>query len=68
MRLFGLSILAGLMVVASHTSYAQRDCDRACLGTMLDQYLDAVVKHDPSAAPLALGIRQTENAINVAPG
>jgi hypothetical protein len=35
---------------------------------MLDQYLAAVVQHDPSAAPLAVGIRQTENAINVAPG
>jgi hypothetical protein len=35
---------------------------------MLDQYLAAVVKHDPKAAPLAVGVRQTENAINVAPG
>jgi hypothetical protein len=35
---------------------------------MLDQYLGAVVKHDPSAAPLIIGFRQTENAINVAPG
>jgi hypothetical protein len=43
-------------------------CDRACLRTMLDQYLAAVVKHDPSAAPLVVGFRQTENAINVRPG
>jgi hypothetical protein len=35
---------------------------------MLDQYLAAVVKHDPSAAPLVVGFRQTENAINVRPG
>ena len=47
---------------------AQTTCDRACLRTMLDQYLDAVVKHDPKAAPLVVGFRQTENAINVAPG
>ena len=26
-------------------------CDRACLKTTLDQYLNAVVKHDPKAAP-----------------
>ena len=32
---------------------------------MLDQYLTAVVKHDPTAAPLVVGFRQTENAINV---
>jgi hypothetical protein len=37
-------------------------CDRACLKTSLDQYLTALVKHEPSAAPLALGFRQTENA------
>jgi hypothetical protein len=47
---------------------AQATCDRACLKTMLDQYLTAVTKHDPSAAPLVLGFRQTENAINVRPG
>jgi hypothetical protein len=35
---------------------------------MLDRYLDAVVAHDPSAAPLVVGFRQTENAINVRPG
>ena len=37
-------------------------CDRACLKTALDQYLAALVTHEPSAAPLALGFRQTENA------
>ena len=47
---------------------AQSACDRACLRTMLDQYLDAVIKHDPKAAPLVVGFRQTENAINVSPG
>ena len=47
---------------------AQSDCDRACLRTLLDQYLNAVVANDPSAAPLVIGFRQTENAINVRPG
>jgi hypothetical protein len=44
---------------------AQAECDRACLRTLLDQYLAAVMKHDSNAAPLAVGFRQTENAINV---
>jgi hypothetical protein len=44
------------------------NCDRACLRTLLDQYLNAVIKHDPSAAPLMIGFRQTENAIVVRPG
>ena len=50
------------------SAQAPATCDRACLRTMLDQYLDAVVKHDPKAAPLIVGFRQTENAVNVAPG
>jgi hypothetical protein len=43
-------------------------CDRACLKTMLEQYLNAVIAHDPSKAALVIGFRQTENAINVRPG
>jgi hypothetical protein len=37
-------------------------CDRACLQSFLDQYVQAVLKHDPLAAPLRVGYRQTENA------
>lgn len=44
---------------------AQAACDRTCLRTLLDQYLAAVIKHDPAAAPVVVGFRQTENAINV---
>src|ERR1700681_3517094 len=44
---------------------AANDCDRACLKTSLDQYLAAVIKHDPSAAPLFVGFRQTENSVVV---
>jgi hypothetical protein len=44
---------------------AANDCDRACLRGTLDQYLNAVVKHDPGAAPLFVGFRQTENAVVV---
>jgi hypothetical protein len=61
---------SGMMLVAlgASSAAAQSACDRACLRTMLDQYLAAVVKHDPAAAPLVVGFRQTENAINVRPG
>ncbi len=63
----GVVAIAGAAAPASAQS-AQQACDRACLRTMLDQYLAAVVKHDPAAAPLVVGFRQTENAINVRPG
>ena len=53
---------------AARRSLSEGGCDRGCLRTLLDQYLTAVIKHDPSAAPLVVGFRQTENAINVRPG
>ena len=43
-------------------AWAANDCDRNCLKRTLDQYLQAVIKHDPTAAPLFIGFRQTENA------
>ena len=63
-------IVCSVMIVAVGTASAsaQEACDRACLRTMLDQYLNAVIKHDPAAALLVVGFRQTENAINVRPG
>jgi hypothetical protein len=60
---------AALVIIAgSDSALAQSACDRACLGGMLDRYLAAVVAHDRSKAPLAVGFRQTENAINAVPG
>lgn len=44
------------------------DCDRACLNGVLDQYLNAVIQHNPSAVPLTPGYRQTENAVVRRPG
>ena len=69
-RRFTLRVLFGAALTAwgIPPASAQSACDRACLRSMLDQYLAAVIKHDPSAAPLVAGFRQTENAINVRPG
>ena len=39
------------------------DCDRSCLGSFLDQYLNAIIANDASQAPLSYGFRQTENSI-----
>jgi hypothetical protein len=59
-------VLAAVVVVTVGVSGAQAQsaaaCDRACLRTMLDQYLNAVIAHDPSKAPLILGFRQTDVA------
>jgi hypothetical protein len=60
LRISALALVAALNALA-----AANDCDRACLRNSLDQYLNAVVKHDPAAAPLFVGFRQTENAVVV---
>ena len=64
-----LTWIAGAIVVAGAAAPASaqsaQTCDRACLRTMLDQYLTAVVKHDPTAAPLVVGFRQTETFTTV---
>jgi hypothetical protein len=52
-----------LFLTLAAPARAADDCDRACLRALLDQYLTAVTKHDPAAAPLFAGFRQTENAV-----
>jgi hypothetical protein len=37
------------------------NCDRACLENLVDQYLAAVVAHDPKRLPLSRDVRYTEN-------
>jgi hypothetical protein len=66
----GRSFTGALFVLAggANAFAAGHECDRACLKSVLDQYLNAVVKHDPAAAPLFVGFRQTDNAVVVRPG
>jgi hypothetical protein len=50
-----------LMASAATVAAAQPACDRQCLEGLVDRYVDALVRHDPSAVPLAAGVRYTEN-------
>jgi hypothetical protein len=43
--------------VFSTIASAAPSCDRACMMALVDQYLAAVVKHDPSGLPLSPGVR-----------
>ena len=61
-------IFAATLLTASSALAASAPCDRACHKSMLDQYLNAVIKHNPAGAPLFVGFRQTENAVVVRPG
>lgn len=61
-------MLALIAAVYTDTTFAQSSCDRGCLQQTLDRYLTAVVDNSPETAPLAVGIRQTDNAVNFAVG
>jgi hypothetical protein len=65
-RIFAYSLLAFLGSASAFA--ATPDCGRACLRDVLDRYMGAVLKHDPSSAPLFAGFRETDNAVAVKPG
>ena len=56
-------IFLGIFFVLGASASAASKCDRECLKTTLNGYLDALVKHNPHAAPLAGKFRYTENAL-----
>lgn len=61
------ALLALACTLLSPSVLAQ-DCDRSCLTSHLNVYLDAVVAHNPAAADLWAGFRQTENAVVIPEG
>jgi hypothetical protein len=57
-KLVGFAILCATLA-AAQTKAAS--CDRACLEGFVDQYLDAVLAHNPKLLPLKAGVKFTEN-------
>jgi hypothetical protein len=70
MRIIGTRLAALAAVVLGALAHDARaaDCDRACLEGFVDRYLDAVVADNPSAVPLAPGVRFTEDGQQLAIG
>jgi hypothetical protein len=66
MRLFAplAAALAFIAVLTVPTPAAAQPsaCHRACLGDVLTRYLDSLIAHDPTRAPLADNARFTEDA------
>ena len=54
--------------VAAIQAQSGTACDRQCLTAVMTQYLDSIVSHAPKAAPLAPGVRVTEDAVEIKPG
>jgi hypothetical protein len=67
-RTVGLGLMALLAINAPAVASAHEPCDRACLKSALDNYMDAVFKHSPSKAHLAPHAKATVNAAPLANG
>jgi hypothetical protein len=61
-------IVLALWAAVSIPGAFAADCERACLKSVLDQYLTAVIQHNVAAVALTPGYRQTENAVVRRPG
>ena len=65
-------LAAGLLVAVMLTGPVQAavpdPCDRACLKTLVDTYLAALVAHDPAQVPLAPNVKFVENVTAIRPG
>lgn len=71
MKLLSTAVAAVTLIVSPFSAFAQdadappvssRACDRSCLGSMLQGFLDAVIARDATRAHLAVGFRQTQNS------
>ncbi|MFM1885860.1 MAG: hypothetical protein RL026_1017 [Pseudomonadota bacterium] len=60
--------VAALLAGTAATAGAGQDCDRACLESMVERYLDAVVANRPDRLPLAPAVRFTEDGQQLAMG
>jgi hypothetical protein len=43
-------------------------CDRACLENFGDQYMDALIAHDPQKVPMTARVKNTEDGVRLDPG
>jgi len=64
----GVALVAGAVLVAGFGNRVDAsigpiplNCNRACLENLGDQYLAAVVAHDPKKMPFSADVKYTEN-------
>lgn len=63
-----LWIALALLTACCAVAQTPSSCDRTCMTGLVDRYLAAMVKHDPSGLPLAKGVRYTENTAEIQVG
>jgi hypothetical protein len=68
MRTF-LSIPSIAILIAGRLfGQSNAKCDRACLENFVDQYIDALIAHDPKKLPMAANAKNTEDGVRLDPG
>jgi hypothetical protein len=60
--IFAAAIAPVLLMGLSQSSSAAENCDRACLSSLITQYVDAMIAHDQSKLPLAESVKVTEDS------
>ena len=72
MKMKRLGVAVVLVSIAilgtSNLLQAAQTCDRQCLVTLMQNYLAALVKHDPTAVPFDKEVKFTENTANIPVG
>jgi hypothetical protein len=66
-KLIGILVTLGAALVGLSAAMAAPppQCDRACLIALADQYLAAMVKHNPKGLPLAAKVKYTEDTATI---
>ncbi|HSP68031.1 MAG TPA: hypothetical protein VLN48_09910 [Bryobacteraceae bacterium] len=59
--------LAALAVLFAAPGWPQSACDRACLENFVDQYMDALIAHNPKALPMTARVKNTEDGVQLDP-
>jgi hypothetical protein len=67
-RLAAGALGACSLALSAAAAAAGKPCDRACLNGLADQYIAAMVAHEPSRVPLARDVRMVENIHRIQPG
>src|SRR6185503_11959004 len=60
--------LVGMAVLFAAMGWAQSACDRACLENFVDQYMDALIAHNPKVLPMTARVKNTEDGVRLDPG
>jgi hypothetical protein len=63
-----MKLLLTLLIVAGALAAQVAPCDRACLEGFVDQYMDALIAHNPKALPMTARVKNTEDGVRLDPG